>query len=166
MTMRKVSPQEMLNHVVDIERMVEGLNGKYVAVGLPKETVAGKIHGTSNGRSRTIVENAMVHEFGSADGRIPERSMLRMPFKVREKELGARVLKEFSNFIIENKNIDTVLGRIGVAAVNIVKEAFRTGGFGKWKKLDPATVKRKGFTDILENSRVTRNSMTWVVRND
>ena len=89
-----------------------------------------------------------------------------MPFKEKADELGGRVLKEFSNFITENKKVDIVMGRIGVAAVNIVKQAFRTGGFGKWKALDPDTVKEKGFSDILENTRVMRNSVTWAVRND
>lgn len=162
MTVKKVSPEQMLEHVQQLERTVEGLNGKYVAVGLPKETVGGHIHG----EGRTIVENAVVHEFGSANGHIPERSFLRMPFKVKDKELGAGVLKEFQDFITEGKDVDVVLGRIGIRAVNIVKQAFRTGGFGKWKKLDQATIDRKGFSDILEDTRVTRNSVTWVVRND
>lgn len=159
---RRVSPEQMLSHVQNLEQMVEGLNGKHVAVGLPKEKVGGHIHG----KGRTIIDNAVVHEFGSANGVIPERSFLRLPFKVKENELGAGILKEFQAVEQEKQTVDVALGRIGLRAVNIVKEAFRTGGFGKWKKLQPETVERKGFSDILEDTRVTRNSVTWAVRND
>lgn len=164
MTVNKVSPEQMLTHVQHLERMVTDLNGRYVAVGLPAEKVGGHIHG----EGRTIVENAVVHEFGSANGKIPERSFLRMPFKVKDKELGAGILREFQDVFSVEKNtpIDKALGRIGLRAVNIVKGAFRTGGYGKWKKLAESTVAEKGFSDILEDTRVTRNSITWVIRND
>lgn len=162
MTTRKVTPEQMLEHVQHLEKMVEGLNGKYVAVGLPAEKVGGHIHG----EGRTIVQNAVVHEFGSANGRIPERSFLRMPFKVKSDDLGAGVLKEFQAVFDDKRTVDVALGRIGLRAVNVVKDAFRTGGFGKWKKLAQSTIDEKGFSDILENTRVMRNSITWVVRND
>lgn len=162
MTVKKVTPEQMLEHVTNIGRMVDDLNGRYVAVGLPSEKISGKLYGDG----RSIVDNAVVHEFGSANGVIPERSFLRMPFKVKNVDMGARVLKEFQKVIDGAQTTTAALGRIGVGAVDIVKQAFRTGGFGNWKKLKQETIDRKGFSDILEDSRVMRNSVTSVVRND
>ena len=41
---------------------------------------------------------------------------------------------------------------LGIAGVQTVEEAFRTGGFGRWRSLKPATIRRKGSAAILIDS--------------
>lgn len=146
---------------------MEEAKRKAVFVGLPKEKVGGEIYGKNGeGNPRTIIENAAVHEYGSMDGRIPERSMLRVPFKLKKAEIGGMIIQQWQAIAEGNRTVDVGMGRIGIAAVNIIKQAFATGGFGTWKELSPETVAAKGHGKILEDTRVMRNSMTWVVRND
>lgn len=160
--MTKLTPQEMLRSTEALLTGMETAKQHAVFVGFPKENAGEQIYGDG----RSIVQNAAVHEYGSANGDIPERSMLRVPFKVKEAEVGGIMLQQFTAVAEGRRDAMTALGRAGVGLVNIVKQAFRTGGFGRWKPLDPETVKRKGSNDILEDTRVMRNSISWVVRRD
>ena len=155
-----MTPDQMLKSTQALLSNMEEAKSKAVFVGFPKEKVGSQIYGDG----RSIIENAAVHEYGSLDGTIPERSMLRVPFKIKNDDIGGAMLQQWTAVAEGRRDVDTALGRFGVFAVNVVNEAFRTGGFGRWKKLDDETVKRKGFSDILEDTRVMRNSVTHVVR--
>lgn len=160
--MKRLTPSEMLRSTEALLSGMEEAKSKAVFVGLPKENAGGQIYGDG----RSILDNGAVHEYGTANGKIPERSFLRVPFQVKEKEIGGALVQQFTAIAEGRRSVNEALGRVGIAAVNIIKEAFRTGGFGKWKKLAPATVAAKGSDDILEDTRVLRNSITWAVRND
>jgi len=159
---KRLTPAEMLRSTEALLTGMEEAKNKAVFVGLPKEKAGGQIYGDG----RSILDNAAVHEYGTVDGKIPERSFLRVPFQIKRDEIGAMLVQQFTAIAEGRRSVNDALGRVGIAAVNIVKEAFRTGGFGKWKKLKPATIEAKGFDDILEDTRVMRNSVTWVVRDD
>lgn len=122
-----------------------------------------------NGES--IASVGLIHEFGSVTGRtfnykgksvyisgIPQRSWLRMPLKSRKfKVLNDR---EFLKSILivavsDDRELDKWLNYIGIEAVNIIREAFLTGGFGKWDdNMNPLYVKLKGSADspLLDTS--------------
>ena len=56
------------------------------------------------------------------------------------------------------------LGKLGIAGQEISKGAFATGGYGKWEKLKPQTVKRKGSSDILiDKSKLVNSIHNWIV---
>lgn len=160
--MTKMTPAEMLRSTQALLSNMEEAKSKAVFVGLPAEKAGSQIYGDG----RSIIENAAVHEYGSHDGRIPERSFMRVPFKEKESDLGGAILQQWSQVAEGKRTVDVALGRVGIAAVAVMKDAFRTGGFGKWPALKPETVERKGHSKILEDTRVLRNSLSWVVRND
>ena len=56
------------------------------------------------------------------------------------------------------------LGLIGTVAVNIVKGAFLTGGYGEWLDITDATKAAKGSTRILVDNKILSGSITYVVR--
>lgn len=158
--MKKVKPEDMLKDTTALLNAIESAKKQAVFVGLPKEKAGGQIYGDG----QSIMTIGAVHEYGG--GNNPVRSFLRLPFKQKEAEIGGALLQQFQAVAEGRRDVFTALSRVGIAAVNIVKEAFRTGGFGQWPKLTDATVERKGHDDILEDTRVLRNSITWAVRND
>ena len=122
-----------------------------------------------NGES--IASVGLIHEFGSVTGRtftykgksvhisgIPQRSWLRMPLKSRRfKVLNDReFLKSILIVAMSNdKELDKWLNYIGLEAVQIIREAFLTGGFGKWdNNMNPEYIKLKGSADspLLDTS--------------
>lgn len=122
-----------------------------------------------NGES--IASVGLIHEFGSVTGRtftykgksvhisgIPQRSWLRMPIKSRRfKVLNDReFLKSILIVALSNdKELDKWLNYIGLEAVEVIREAFFTGGFGKWdNNISPEYIKLKGSADspLLDTS--------------
>lgn len=158
--MTVVSPEQMLKQTVALQKAMLEATTKAVFVGLPKESAGSAIYGDG----QSVMTIGATHEYGA--GKNPERSFLRVPFDDKKDEIGAQITQQFIAIAEGRRDAVVSLSRVGIAAVNIVKEAFRTGGFGKWPKLAPATVAAKGFDDILEDTRVLRNSISWVVRND
>ena len=122
-----------------------------------------------NGES--IASVGLIHEFGSVTPRtftykgksvkisgIPQRSWLRMPLKSRRfKVLNDReFLKSILIVAMSNdKELDKWLNYIGLEAVQIIREAFLTGGFGKWdNNMSSEYIKLKGSADspLLDTS--------------
>ncbi len=113
----------------------------------------------------TDPELAAKHEFGVG---VPRRSMLRMPLHLH----GDRIVKQAqadaaSSLKDMAKNpqraAKRVLDRLGVGAVNLVDDAFASGGFGTWKANAPATVALKGSDSPLIDKGELRRAVTWRV---
>lgn len=141
-----------------LENLAKGLRSKYkVQIGI----FGGK--SSRKGGSLTNAEIGAIHEYGSISGDIPERSFLRIPIRFK----AARIMKEagkkfFELFSKSNKKI--FWQSLGIAAEGVVQEAFSTGGYGKWKELKEATVKRKGSDAILIDSAQLRRAITSRVK--
>jgi len=56
-----------------------------------------------------------------------------------------------------------LLRAIGEASLAVIKDAFKTGGFGRWAKLRPYTIRRKGNDRILIDSGQLERSVTYAV---
>ena len=109
-----------------------------------------------------IVDVGRRHEFGIG---VPRRSFLRMPFIVKQNIIDKAISTSWKK-IVEGKN-QTIkeFGILGIIGQNISKDAFATGGFGKWEKLKPATVKAKGSDEILlDTSKLVQSITNWVVK--
>ena len=109
-----------------------------------------------------VVDVGRRHEFGIG---VPRRSFLRMPFIVKQKTIDKAIATSWKK-IVEGKN-QTIkeFGILGIIGQNISKDAFATGGFGKWEKLKPATVKAKGSDEILlDTSKLVQSITNWVVK--
>ncbi len=109
-----------------------------------------------------IVDVGRRHEFGIG---VPRRSFLRMPFIEKQNIIDKAISTSWKK-IVEGKN-QTIkeFGILGIIGQNISKDAFATGGFGKWEKLKPATEKAKGSDEILlDTSKLVQSITNWVVK--
>lgn len=139
-------PEDFLRETESQLQKMIGIKRKYVAVGILANDATSRVY--DNGM--TAAKVGAIHEFGL--GTSPERSFLRMP-----QELKALPLKDYINKQLENVLAgDTVqkgLGKIGVYAVNLSVDAFKTEGFGRWPRLSPLTVelKRSGGAESIQD---------------
>lgn len=115
-----------------------------------------------NKKSQIETSNATIgarHEFG-LDG-MPVRSFLRMPLI----ENLNKALSKAGAFddaalkkVIQSGTIRPWMNKVGVTAVAIVLDAFKTGGGGKWP---PSNMARKKVQQTLVETGQLRNSITW-----
>lgn len=153
-----MTPEEMLKKTTAYADNLEKAMSKHVAVGLPSEKVGGKAYG--NGMS--IIEVGAIHEYGA--GNNPRRSFLRTPFIQQRDQFNQAVARQFRDVAERGKDADKALGLIGTIAVNIIKDAFVTRGYGQWPDIKPATKRAKGSSQVLEDKGLLRRSNTYVVR--
>ncbi len=85
--------------------------GSYVKVGVLAEDKGLDTH-TAGGP--TIAEIAAVHEFGSHDGRIPERSFMRSTFAEHRAEYVEIMRKLLVQLVDQKIDVKTLLGRLGL----------------------------------------------------
>jgi len=154
-----VTPQQTLKYTTEMAEQLEKAKRQSVFVGLPAEKVGGKVYGDG----MTVIRIGAIHEFGVPKVGIPQRSFLRVPFRIKQKEMNKAIAKQFEE-ITNGRKVDIALGRIGVIATNISKGAFRSDGYGEWEPNDPETIARKGSSTTLVDTGILRSSITWVVR--
>lgn len=114
----------------------------------------------SNGEK--IVDVGRKHEFGIG---VPRRSFLRMPFIVEQKTIDKAIVTSWKKITEGKSTALKEFGILGIIGQNISKDAFATGGFGKWEKLKPGTEKAKGSDDILiDTGKLVQSITNWVVK--
>ncbi len=121
-----------------------------------KVGILGSKDARDGGSNATI---GLAHEKGVASKNLAPRSWLEMP--LIEKLSGA--IKEIGQDVFDGlnkKNINQFFKKLGILAEGIIQDAFDTGGFGKWKKLENSTKKKKGFDKILIESTQLRKSVS------
>lgn len=120
-----------------------------------------QVRGFSSDAGLTNPEIAAKNEFGVG---VPRRSMLRMPLHLH----GDRVIKEAqADATAQMKEVSKnprrtakkVLDRVGIAAENLVQEAFATRGFGSWTPNAPATIALKGSDAPLIDTAQLRHAV-------
>ena len=105
----------------------------------------------SKDKGVTNAEIGMIHEMGSVERNIPRRSFLWDTFSNHGKEL-MEVLKKDAATLMKTGKIEEYLKRVGLASVNLVIEAFNTGGWGAWPPNAYSTLLRK-FKGTLSRRR-------------
>lgn len=109
-----------------------------------------------------IVEVGRKHEFGIG---VPRRSFLRMPFIVKQKTIDKAILMSWKKIADGKSTALKEFGILGIIGQNISKDAFATGGFGKWEKLKESTEKAKGSTEILiDRGKLVQSITNWVAK--
>ena len=109
-----------------------------------------------------VVDVGRRHEFGIG---VPRRSFLRMPFIVKQKTIDKAIATSWKKITDGKSTALKEFGILGIVGQNISKDAFATGGFGKWEKLKPATEKAKGSAEILlDTSKLVQSITNWVVK--
>lgn len=90
----------------------------------------------------TNAEVGLIQEMGSVSRKIPRRSFLWDTFINHGKEL-LPVLKDDVEKLFKNGKVEEYLRRAGVAATNLVVEAFQTSGWGTWPQNAYSTIMGK-----------------------
>ena len=109
-----------------------------------------------------VVDVGRRHEFGIG---VPRRSFLRMPFIEKQNIIDKAIATSWKKITDGKSTALKEFGILGIIGQNISKDAFASGGFGKWEKLKPATVKAKGSAEILlDTSKLVQSITNWVVK--
>jgi phage gpG-like protein len=109
----------------------------------------------------SMVDLATVHEFGSKDGRIPQRSFIRSTCD-RKRHEHIKLTAELHSKIIEGKlTIKQALLRLGEVVSKDMVEAIN---HGIEPKLKEATIKRKRSSKPLIDTGHLKGSVTHEVR--
>jgi len=114
----------------------------------------------------TNAEIGAAHEFGSFSTGLPQRSWLRMPLirmlKTYLEKSGA-FNQEVTLQVLREKSMVPWLKKALVVAEVVVKDGFRTQGFGSW-----VPWKTKGYTNntgqILQDTTQLRDSVTTDIK--
>lgn len=127
-----------------------------VLVGVPK--AAG-----SDEDGTKIAVIAAVQEFGSADGRIPERSFLRVPLSAEQKRFTETIRRMVPEVVHGTATTRQMLDMVGDQAVGVVQQAISEGIA---PANAPSTVKRKGSSTPLVDTGALRQAITYVIEGD
>lgn len=129
-------------------------NGAVVKVGLPKGS------GTHGPSGKAVVELGAIHEFGSSDGRIPERSFLRGTMKKKRKAHNEIIRKLARSITLGKGTPENALNKLGARVSADVKETIANG---VQPPNAPSTVRRKGSSKPLVDTGALRQAITWQV---
>ena len=133
----------------------------HVRVGVFSDEKAG---GQVRDGELTNVEIAAVHEYGTEDGRVPERSFLRSTFDEKRQVYAALVTKLLRGVVsgkMPVKQMFDILGAQMVADINgRVRQTL--GPAFAFEPLRPETIARKGSDRPLIDTGIMLASITWV----
>jgi len=137
-----------------LDKMIKGLKSPwFVDIGI----LGAK--GSTEQDGITLAGIGAVQEFGSIDGRVPERSFIRMPLETGQKQIEEQVSPTMQKDMAEG-NIKHIFQNIGIAGEARIQEAFETGGFGEWAPNAPSTIEKKGSDSPLIDTGNLRKSVT------
>lgn len=139
----------------DLVRRIEGIADKHAKVGVVGQAADDDHDGLTN------AEIAAVHEFGTEDGHIPERSFLRATFRDQRDKLVAMQVKACKAILAGKMDARRALELIGAWGAGAVKMFITRGA--NLAPLAPITIKRKGSTRPLVDTGQLVNSITFVV---
>lgn len=134
-----------------LTRTLKSLRGKGVDVGF----FGSKKHPGS--KDITVTEIATVHEFGSSDGKIPQRPFMRQAFQNNNNFRGV-YKKALKQAMTEGKSAQRTLFLLGESVrAGIVDEITE----GTFTPLSPVTIEKKGSSKPLIDTGFMRNSVQW-----
>ena len=107
-----------------IIREAKNIKGSYVKVGLQGETGL-KPHGEKDSK-HTVVDIGVVHEFGTRDGTIPERSFIRSTHDGKNREWSVLTKALLGRILLQRVTADKALGIIGLRIQNDVKDKIKS----------------------------------------
>lgn len=155
--MSNLSPKEFLKQTEAYYKNLEVAKKATLKVGLIKTR-------------QDILDRGIAHELTKDPKK--RRSWLKMPLELKQKEIAAMLAKQFKDVAENGKDAVTAMNIVGVLAVNIVKKAFETGGYGRWRPLKASTEARKnrkrrkgaiGSSLILVDTAALKNSVKSIV---
>jgi hypothetical protein len=116
--------------------------------------------GVHKGSNMTVASIGAIHEFGSSDGKIPERSFMRSAVQANRKKL-EEMIGKLSLAVIEGaKDSKTALGILGEYVKGLMQKKIRAG---VPPPLSAGTVARKGSSVPLIDTGQLINSIEWQI---
>lgn len=132
--------------------------GANVSVGYLR---SGAVHKSEKGKTITMAQLAAIHEFGSSDGRIPERSFMRSSITQNKASL-KKLIDSLTGQIVDGKISEIrALGIIGQTVKQNMQAKIRSG---LTPPLKPETIRRKGSSKPLIDTGQLINSIEWEVK--
>lgn len=158
-----MTPKDFLARSIAQVEAMKRAKSAVVKVGLPAgEASTSKAYKSDGDKAApTVLEVGIWHEYGTQH--VPMRSFLRGPFEEKRSEIARAIDVQFNLVLEHGLDIEVGLGRIGLTAVNISRGAFKTQGYGAWPDIKQATKDAKGSDQVLIDTGLLRNSITWVV---
>lgn len=156
--MSKITPEQLQEKIQAQIKNMEKLKTMSVKVGV----IGSGAGAYDNGK--TVLDIAMIHEYGTDDLNIPMRSFLRTPFFVNRDKMNKFINKQFNKVIEKGFPTESALELIGVKAQSVSQEAFSNNGYGFWAPLKPQTIKKKGSSKPLIDTGALRQSITYQVK--
>lgn len=140
-----------------LEKVLKKLTkGPHVAVGIMQDSPVSE--------KFTMLDLATVHEFGSKDGRIPQRSFMRSTCDEKKAKHAGLITKIQGKVIDGVLSIKQALSQIGEV---VSKDMVQTINRGLEPELKLATIKRKkGSSKPLIDTGRLKGSITYQVRGD
>lgn len=142
-----------------LQRAAEIKNAR-VKVGVLADDSKGGMH--VPGADLTVAEIAAVHEYGTQDGHIPERSFIRSTFDKKREELVAVGKRMMGDVLRGRIGVKQALNMMGSALASEVKSAI-TDGEGIPPPNAPSTIAAKGSSRPLVDTGRMLNAVTWVI---
>jgi len=155
----------MPSGVRDVDRGYKKLGRTLRSMSRKPRVVRIGVQGAENNEPRDVfgtsnIELALVHEFGSRDGRVPQRSFIRSTVD-RERQMFERLLQRAARMLAEGTDEYVALGQVGeVVKSEMVRTIDETIGL---KPLAQATKDRKGSSVPLDDTSQMKNSISWVL---
>lgn len=118
----------------------------------------GEVH--PDGDGQTIATIGAHNEFGVFSKNLPARSFLRMPITLQIEDIKDSVRLNAKANILD-QNVKGIFEDMGAAAVEVVREAFDTQGWGQWPDNAPYTIAKKGRNEPLVDTGVLRDKIDW-----
>lgn len=137
--------------------IAKGRRNQVVAVGV-LQSDAGVAHQDGG---VTVGEVATFNEFGTADGRVPERSFVRSTVDENEREYTKRIAQLQGEVLAGRVSSRTALGVLGEEAVSDIRRKM-TDGIPPPNA--PATVAKKGSSTPLIDTGQLRQAINYEVR--
>lgn len=143
--------QRLQQRMAEIQKRLERNSGVYVGV----PSGAGQYE---DGASLAVI--GAVQEFGSADGRIPERSFLRVPLR-SNRDLFAKIFRNQIPLVVSGElTMRQFMEQLGARGVGVSQEAISAGIA---PPNAPSTIAQKGSSQPLVDTGRLRQSITYVV---
>ena len=111
----------------------------------------------------TILEIAVINEFGSADGKIPERPFLRGWFDENRQVIRERFGLLMRSVVKGERTKEEILELVGLWCVGQIQAYIARRGDGNYRENAQRTIDRKGSSTPLVDTGVMRSSITYRV---
>lgn len=118
--------------------------------------------GASAGEGVTILEIAVIHEFGAPRAGIPQRSFIRGTVELKNTEIN-RLIGKLTRRMVRSEGRETPADMLEILGAWVASEIKKRIRDGIPPALKPETVEAKGSSTPLIDTGRLLNSITWEV---